>query len=191
MVLSSSLGTSLSQIVTSYVSCMFSGCKVEKPSKFFIKTSNAIKYIDQICKTSRHPKNRWSYHLICIRKHTYEVHPREFLKLFKCLTFGDIHMISGWLDFLDNIQFIYEFTWLLMKFKAFKILFVCMLSYFECISIILCSFMLWYKKISYFWDNSHNIILFSFIFEIIIILSWFNDKRKYLFKVMYFSKFIF
>ena len=39
-------------------------------------------------------------------------------------------------EILDNIQFIHEFTWLLMEIKALDAPFVCMLSYFNCISII-------------------------------------------------------
>ena len=31
----------------------------------------------------------------------------------------------------DNMQFMHEFTWLLMQFKTLIILFLCMLSYFE------------------------------------------------------------
>ena len=42
----------------------------------------------------------------------------------------------------DNMNFIHEFTRLLMQIKALNILFECILSYFECISIISCNFRL-------------------------------------------------
>ena len=42
----------------------------------------------------------------------------------------------------DNMQFLHEFTGLLMQFKALNILFVCMLSYFKYVSVILCNFIL-------------------------------------------------
>ena len=42
----------------------------------------------------------------------------------------------------DNMQFVHEFTGLLMLFKALNTLFVCMLQYFKYIYIILCNFML-------------------------------------------------
>ena len=45
-------------------------------------------------------KNRWSYHLVWMRKHTYSVPLKEFLKLFKCLASSGIHTVSGWLDLL-------------------------------------------------------------------------------------------
>ena len=44
--------------------------------------------------------NRWSYHLIWMRKHTYMVSLKEFLKLFKCLASSNIHTVFGWLDLL-------------------------------------------------------------------------------------------
>ena len=46
--------------------------------------------------------NRWSYHLVWMRKHTYKVSLKEFLKLFKCLASSHIHMVSGWLDLLSK-----------------------------------------------------------------------------------------
>ena len=45
-------------------------------------------------------KNRWSYHLIRMRKHSYQVSFKEFLKLFKCLASSSIHTVSWWLDLL-------------------------------------------------------------------------------------------
>ena len=45
-------------------------------------------------------KKKWSYHLVWMRKHTYRVSLKEFLKLFKCLASSDIHTVSGWLDLL-------------------------------------------------------------------------------------------
>ena len=45
-------------------------------------------------------KNRWSYHLVWMRKHTYRVSLKEFLKLFKCLASSIIQMVSRWLDLL-------------------------------------------------------------------------------------------
>ena len=45
-------------------------------------------------------KNRWSYHLVWMRKHTYRDSLNEFLKLFKCLASSGIHTVSGWLDLL-------------------------------------------------------------------------------------------
>ena len=45
-------------------------------------------------------KNRWSYHLVYMRKHTYRVFFKELLKLFKCLASNGIHTISRWLDLL-------------------------------------------------------------------------------------------
>ena len=68
-----------------------------------------------------------------------------------------------------------------MQIKALNILFVCMLSYFKCISIILfnLSYDIKYIILGIILHNSKNIILFSFVFEIIIIFSWFNDKKKY------------
>ena len=45
-------------------------------------------------------KTRWSYHLVWMRKHTYKVSLKEFLKLFKCLASSGIHTVSGWLDLL-------------------------------------------------------------------------------------------
>ena len=47
-------------------------------------------------------KNRWSYHVVWMRKHTYRVSLKEFLKLFKCLASSGIHTISGWLDLLSK-----------------------------------------------------------------------------------------
>ena len=44
--------------------------------------------------------NRWSYHLVWMRKHTYKVSLKEFLKLFKCLASSSIHTVSRWLDLL-------------------------------------------------------------------------------------------
>ena len=35
-----------------------------------------------------------------MRKHTYKDSLKEFLKLFKCLSSGGIHTVSGWLDLL-------------------------------------------------------------------------------------------
>ena len=35
-----------------------------------------------------------------MRKHTYRVSFKEFLKLFKCLASRGIHTVSGWLDLL-------------------------------------------------------------------------------------------
>ena len=35
-----------------------------------------------------------------MRKHTYKVSLKEFLKLFKCLASGGIHTVSEWLDLL-------------------------------------------------------------------------------------------
>ena len=35
-----------------------------------------------------------------MRKHTYRVSLKEFLKLFKCLASNGIHTVSGWLDLL-------------------------------------------------------------------------------------------
>ena len=35
-----------------------------------------------------------------MRKHTYKVSLKEFLKLFMCLTSSSIHTVSGWLDLL-------------------------------------------------------------------------------------------
>ena len=35
-----------------------------------------------------------------MRKHTYRVSLKEFLKLFKCLASSSIHTVSGWLDLL-------------------------------------------------------------------------------------------
>ena len=35
-----------------------------------------------------------------MRKHTYKVSLKEFLKLFKCLASIGIHTVSGWLDVL-------------------------------------------------------------------------------------------
>ena len=45
-------------------------------------------------------KNKWSYHLVCMRNHTYRVSLKEFLKLFKCLASSSIHTVSEWLDLL-------------------------------------------------------------------------------------------
>ena len=45
-------------------------------------------------------KKRWSYHLICMRKHTYRFPWRSFLKIFKCLASSGIHTVFGWLDLL-------------------------------------------------------------------------------------------
>ena len=45
-------------------------------------------------------KNRWSYHLVWMRKHTYMVSLKEFLKLFKCLASSGIHTVCRWLDLL-------------------------------------------------------------------------------------------
>ena len=42
----------------------------------------------------------------------------------------------------DNIQFIHEFTCLLIQIKTINISFICMLSFFECISLISCNFKL-------------------------------------------------
>ena len=35
-----------------------------------------------------------------MRKHTYKVSLKDFLKLFKCLASSSIHTVSGWLDLL-------------------------------------------------------------------------------------------
>jgi hypothetical protein len=35
-----------------------------------------------------------------MRKDTYSVSLKEFLKLFKCLASSGIHTVSGWLDLL-------------------------------------------------------------------------------------------
>ena len=35
-----------------------------------------------------------------MRKHTYKVSLKEFLKLFKCLASSGIYTVSGWLDFI-------------------------------------------------------------------------------------------
>ena len=45
-------------------------------------------------------KKRWSYHLICTRKHIYRVFLKEFSNLFKCLTSNDIHTVTRWFDLL-------------------------------------------------------------------------------------------
>ena len=49
---------------------------------------------------SRTSRSRFVNHLECMTKHTYKVHLKEFLKLFKCLAFRGIYMISRWLDLL-------------------------------------------------------------------------------------------
>ena len=67
--------------------------EVDKPWIFFSKQNIKCNRIHDI-------KNRWSYHLVFIRKHTYKVPLKEFLKLFKCLASSSIHMIFGWLDIL-------------------------------------------------------------------------------------------
>ena len=42
----------------------------------------------------------------------------------------------------DTMHFIHEFTSLLMQIQALIVQFICMLSYFMYISIIVCNFML-------------------------------------------------
>ena len=45
-------------------------------------------------------KNILSYHLVCVRKHTYKVHLKEFLNLFKCLASRGIYTVSECLGLL-------------------------------------------------------------------------------------------
>ena len=40
------------------------------------------------------------YHLVCVRKHTYSVPLKEFLKLFRCLASSGIHAVFVRLDLL-------------------------------------------------------------------------------------------
>ena len=67
---------------------------------FGIKTSNKMEYIDSDIKNIKAP--RTDDPLICMRKHTYMVHLKELLKLFKCPTSNGIHTITKWLDLLFN-----------------------------------------------------------------------------------------
>ena len=92
------------------------GSKVNKLFEFSIKTLNTTEYIESnIQNIERNriywieyskdwgTKNGWFYHLVCMRKHTYRVILKEFLKLFKCLASSGIHTISRWLDLLFKV----------------------------------------------------------------------------------------
>ena len=73
------------------------GFEVDKLSKILIKTSNVVEYIESNIQnietlTTDDPI------IYCMRKHTYMIFLREFLKLFKYLASSSIHTISIWLD---------------------------------------------------------------------------------------------
>ena len=78
------------------------------------------------------------------------MHKNGMIYVLKSTNNHVISSISCMLSGTDDIQFMHELTWLPMQFKALNILFVCMLSYFECIFIILYNFSLWSKNISFY-----------------------------------------
>ena len=86
-----------------YRALFFLRPKVDKPSKNFIITLNAIEYIKTLdIQNTKAPRTDDPIILVCMRKDTYITHLKEFLKLFMCLTSSVIHMISGWLGLFFN-----------------------------------------------------------------------------------------
>ena len=71
------------------------GYDIDKLSKSLIKTSNAMEYIESDIENIEATRMDDPIIHSCNRKHTYIVHLKEFLKLFKCLAFSGIHKISG------------------------------------------------------------------------------------------------
>ena len=69
------------------------GSKVDKPSRIFIKTFNALEYMELYIENIEAPKTD-------VYVKTYKVPLKEFLKLFKCLASSDIHTLSRSLNLL-------------------------------------------------------------------------------------------
>ena len=76
------------------------GSEVDKLSKILIKTLNVVDFIESDILKHCGTKNKGSYHVACMRKHTYRVPLKEFFKLCKCLGSSSIHTISKWLDLI-------------------------------------------------------------------------------------------
>ena len=66
------------------------GYEVNEPSKILITTSHEVEYIESNIQNIETSRKNDPYHLVRMRKHTYKVQLKEFLKLFKCLADGTI-----------------------------------------------------------------------------------------------------